>query len=61
MTNIVKTYQGKLGTVTITKYEDGAEINYCVRHTHPAISASWYNAKQWTNAVLHAQFLAGKY
>lgn len=59
MATIIRQYEGKLGQVTVTRYEEGGNTEYRVAHTLEAISPSWFLDKR--DAVVHAQFLAGKY
>lgn len=55
----IRTYNGKYGTVTVSEVRENGHIEYHVTHTHPSISAYWSESKR--DAILHAQFLAGKY
>ena len=58
MESIIRTYQARTGIVTITYYGDVRE--YLVSHSNKALQAHhWYKDK--TEAIRHAQFLAGKY
>ena len=58
--NIIKRYQGKLGEVTITVYEDDQNNKeFRVAHSGIPEAGGWYKEKR--EAIVHAQFLAGKY
>lgn len=55
----IRTYEGKYGIVTVSEVKENEHIEYHVTHTHPSISAYWSVSKR--DAILYAQFLAGKY
>lgn len=56
---VIKEYKGKLGTITITFYEDANE--YCVTHSNPVLRFVHYWNKEKTEAIMYAQFLYAKY
>lgn len=55
----IKVYEGKLGTVKVIRYTEEGKEEYQVTHSHEAISSSWHRSKR--DAIVQAQFLAGKY
>lgn len=61
MKTVIKTYVGKLGTITITEYNDNGDIEYRVKHDGIShiIGTEWFDNKR--DAIACAQFLAGKY
>lgn len=59
MVTIIRQYEGKLGQVTVARYEESGNTEYRVAHTLSSIAPSWFLDKR--DAVIHAQFLAGKY
>lgn len=62
MNNIIRTYEGKLGTVIVQEFVDGNRKEYHVRHsglTKMGLGTGWYLDK--VEAIKYAQFLAGKY
>ena len=59
MSELIRKYEGKLGEVTVHRYDEGGKTEYRVAHSHSSIAPSWFLEKR--DAVIHAQFLAGKY
>ena len=59
MTEVIVEYVGKLGMVTVTCYKENGETAYHVEHSNEAIPNSWW--AKLRDAILHAQFLAGRY
>lgn len=62
MNKIIRTYEGKLGTVTVEEFVDGIHTEYHVCHIGLAkmgLGIGWYLDK--VEAIKYAQFLAGKY
>lgn len=56
---IIKVYQGKLGVVTIERYGgDGIQEEFRVAHS-AIVGPTWFDNKR--DAIVHAQFLAGRY
>lgn len=55
----IKDYEGKLGHIAIDKYTDGGKVEYHVTHSNPNILNWW--CKNKTDAMMHFQYLAGKY
>ena len=56
MITIIKEYQGKTGTVTVEKYEEGLIPEYHVKHSNPLIPKDhWYRDR--SQAIAVAQFL----
>ena len=62
---VIKRYRAESGgEVTITEYINeyalpNGKVEYCVEHSNKLISAAWFLDRY--EAILHAQFLAGKY
>ena len=59
MEEIIKVYHARLGDVIIERYEEEGTEKFHVIHTHQGISNSWHDYKR--DAIVRAQFLAGKY
>lgn len=60
MVKVIRTYHGKLGVVTVTMYDEDGRTMYHVEHSYkPLCSHAWFIDR--TEAIVHAQFLAGKY
>lgn len=59
MKEIIWKRMAKLGEVTITRYEENGILEYRVKLNHPSFSTTWFDSKR--DAILYAQFLAGKY
>ena len=59
MEKVIKRYQGKLGIVTVTEYNELGNTDYGVKHSNEQIGTYWCKDKR--EAIVHAQFLAGKY
>ena len=58
MVEVIKMYTGKLGVVTVTRYVEAGETWYRVKHD-ALVGANWTKDKR--EAIIEAQFLAGKY
>lgn len=63
MVKVIKSYKAMFGTVMVTEYSENGITEYCVKHDGATLpttfTVSWYKMK--TDAIKHAQFLAGKY
>ena len=59
LVEVVREYQGKLGTVYVMRYAESDAEQYRVIHSSGLLPASWHQSKR--DAIAQAQFLAGRY
>ena len=60
MKEVIREYTTANGnTVTVTRYKEAGGEDWQVKHSNKEISAYW--CKDRRSAMIHAQFLAGKY
>ena len=60
MSKVIKSYSAKRGEVTVTEYIMGTHYEYHVKYSaYSHLFSAWFNNKK--DAIVHAQFVAGKY
>lgn len=60
--HVIKRFSGRLGEITLERWEEDGTIQYKVNHSNSIIGAhEWFKDYQRGQAVAYYQFLCAKY